>query len=176
MVGTGGFEPPTSCSQSRRANQAAPRPDKNRFSSFRYYQTAPKGYSYAQFVIKLPEPPVSCSFSQDRRSFLEGRQGLRPVADLIFDLRPQLGHGGGILRHPEDRVVAEAGLALGLKSDNAGALAPGPAGDARRARPGRARTRSGPPARPRGRFCSSSKSLPQLSASVGGRGAVRSWA
>ena len=27
LVGTGGFEPPTSCSQSRRANRTAPRPE-----------------------------------------------------------------------------------------------------------------------------------------------------
>ena len=66
----------------------------------------------------LPQPGLEKRF--------EGRQGLRPVADPVFDLRPQLGHGGSIFRHPEDRVVAEAGVALGLKGDNPGAFAPGP--------------------------------------------------
>ncbi len=33
LIGARGFEPPTSCAQGRRANQAALRPDKGRFQN-----------------------------------------------------------------------------------------------------------------------------------------------
>src|SRR5690606_37542520 len=91
-VGAGGFEPPTSCSQSKRA-APAPRPVGRRLS-FNYTGDQPG--------------------AQPRQ---QGAQGPPAVADPVFRLRRGLGEGHAQFIRQEERVIAEAAGAPRLFQD-----------------------------------------------------------
>ncbi len=99
LVGMGGFEPPTSCSQSRRADQAALHPEIGA-TELRPLQIR------SRIRLDPPSPPpfrretilTHGRISRSAISFLEffelvfkASERLGAVADLIFHIRPELG-------------------------------------------------------------------------------------
>lgn len=102
-VGESGFEPPASCSQSRRADQAALHPDSATSNS----KSLTSDFRDKTIITK---PRLRAASSVELELFqlrFEEPERFGPVADSVFYLRTELGEGLLVTGRYEKRVVAE---------------------------------------------------------------------